>query len=148
MSQHGWRVGIVVALALSFHGARASAGDFVFLKNAQNDTASASKADLKDLFTGKTGSWKNGTKAEIGLGAGGSPELQWVAQELIGASEDILGAKIKQEVFKGEMKKPVTVGSAADCIALVKKSAGGVCAVDATAAKALPDGVTVLKYTK
>ena len=144
----GSRVGIAVALALWVHAGSASAGDFVFLKNTQNDTAQASKEDLKEIYTGKKGSWKNGQKIELGLGASGSPELKWVSQELIGASEDILLSKIKQEVFKGDMKKPTTVGSAQECIALVKKSPGGLCVVDADSAKSLPDGVAVLKYTK
>ena len=148
MSHRGLKVGVVLALATLFPWGRAWAGDFVFVRSAQNDTAQASKDDLKEIFTGKKTAWKNGTKIEIGLAAGGSPELKWLAQELIGASEDILLAKIKQEVFKGDMKKPAPVGSAAECIALVKKTAGGVCVVDADSAKSLPEGVAVLKYTK
>jgi ABC-type phosphate transport system substrate-binding protein len=147
LGEFGLKVGIVVALALS-HSASAVGGDFVFLKSAQNDTAQASKEDLKEIYTGKKTSWKNGQKVEIGVGPNGSGELTWVAQELIGASEDILLAKIKQEVFKGEMKKPTPVASAQECIALVKKTAGGICVVDAASAKSLPDGVAVLKYTK
>jgi ABC-type phosphate transport system substrate-binding protein len=138
-----------VALALLvLGGGRASAGDFVFLRNAANDTAQANKEEMRDVFTGKKTSWKGGQKIEIGLNANGSPELKWVAQELIGASEDILLAKIKQEVFKGDMKKPTAVASAAECIALVKKSPGGICVVDADSAKSLPDGVAVIKYAK
>ena len=121
-----------------------AAGGFVFVRNAKNDTAQIGKGELKDCYTGKTKAWKNGTSIEIALNAGGSPELKWVADELIGASDDILLAKIKQEVFKGEMKKPVTVSSSQDCVAEVKKTAGAVCAVDADTAKSLPDGVAVL----
>jgi ABC-type phosphate transport system substrate-binding protein len=152
VSQHGLRIGIAATLALLLlgWGGRASAGDFVFvfLKNAQNDTAQANKDDLKEIFTGKRTSWKSGQKVEIGLAPSGSPELKWVAQELLGASEDILLAKIKQEVFKGDMKKPSTVASSQECIALVKKATGGICVVDAETAKNLPEGVAVLKYNK
>jgi ABC-type phosphate transport system substrate-binding protein len=148
VSHHGFKIGIALTLGMLLIGGQVSAGEFVFLKAAQNDTASASKEDLKEIFTGKRTSWKNGQKIEIGLGASGSPELKWVSQELIGASEDILMAKIKQEVFKGDMKKPTTVGSAQECIALVKKTPGGICVVDSDSVKAVPDGVAVLKYTK
>ncbi|HET6149995.1 MAG TPA: hypothetical protein VFH68_20815 [Polyangia bacterium] len=134
--------------SLLFAAGNARAGDFVFIKSAQNDTAQASKEELKEVFTGKKVSWKNGQKIEIGIGPNGSAELKWLAQELIGASEDILLAKIKQEVFKGDMKKPSPVASAADCFALVKKSAGGICLVDDASAKSLPDGAAVLKYVK
>ena len=148
MSQPGFRLGIIVTLSLLFAAGGVRAGGFVFIKSAQNDTAQASKEELKEIFTGKRGSWKNGQKIEIGISPNGSAELKWVAQELIGASEDILLAKIKQEVFKGDMKKPTSVASAADCFALVKKSAGGICVVDDASAKSLPDGAAVLKYTK
>jgi hypothetical protein len=149
VSQHGLKLGIAATLVvILFAGGRAKAGDFVFVRNAANATAEAGKGEMRDAFTGKKTSWKGGQKVELGLGASGSAELKWLAQELIGASEDILLAKIKQEVFKGDMKKPTTLGSAAECIAFVKKSAGGVCVVDADSAKSLPDGVAVLKYNK
>ncbi len=149
MSQHGWKIGIAATLALAlFAGGRAAAGDFVFVRNAANDTAQAGKDEMRDLFTGKKTTWKGGQKVELGLSPSGSGEIKWLAQELIGASEDILLAKIKQEVFKGDMKKPTPVGSAADCLAFVKKTAGGVCVVDADSAKSLPDGVAVLKFNK
>jgi ABC-type phosphate transport system substrate-binding protein len=137
-----------VALALFFLGGSAFAGDFVFVKSAQNTTAQAGKDELKEIFTGKMGSWKSGEKVEVGVGPSGSPELKWLAQELFGTSEDNLLAKIKQEVFKGDMKKPTQVASAQECFALVKKSPGGICVVDAESAKALPAGAAVLTYAK
>jgi ABC-type phosphate transport system substrate-binding protein len=149
VSQQRLKIGIAAILALAlFAGGRASAGDFVFVRNAANDTAQAGKEEMRDVFTGKKTTWKGGQKVELGLAPSGSSEIKWLAQELIGASEDILLSKIKQEVFKGDMKKPAPVGSAAECIAFVKKAAGGVCVVDADSAKSLPDGVAVLKYTK
>ena len=148
MSQPGFKIAIYVTLSLLVAHGSARAGDFVFIKSAQNSTDSAGKEELKEIFTGKKGSWKNGQKVEIGIPPNGSPELKWLAQELIGASEDILLAKIKQEVFKGDMKKPTPVGSAAECFALVKHSPGGICVVDDASAKTLPEGAAVLKYNK
>jgi len=148
VSQLGFRLAVTVTLSLLFAQGDVHAGDFVFIKSAQNDTAQASKDDLKEIFTGKRVAWKNGQKIEIGIAPNGSAELKWVAQELIGASEDILLAKIKQEVFKGDMKKPTPVASAAECFALVKHSPGGICVVDEASAKSVPDGAAVLKYTK
>ena len=148
MSQPGFRLGIIVTLALLCAPGSARAGDFVFIKSSQNDTAQANKEELKEVFTGKKPTWKDGHKVEIGIAPNGSAELKWVAQELIGASEDILLAKIKQEVFKGDMKKPTPVASAADCFALVKRNPGGICVVDDASAKSLPEGAAVLKYAK
>jgi ABC-type phosphate transport system substrate-binding protein len=147
VSHWTWRLaGTAVGLLLL--GRPAFAGDFVFVRNSQNDVSEASREDLKEIFTGKKASWKNGQKVDLGLAAGGSPELKWLAQELLGTGEEILMAKIKQEVFKGDMKKPTTVGSAQECLALVKKNAGGVCVVDADSAKALPEGTAILKFNK
>ena len=149
MSQHGVKLGIAATLVLVlFAGGRAKAGDFVFVRNAANGTTEAGKEEMRDVFTGKKTTWKSGQKVEVGLGPVGSPEVKWLAQELVGASEDILLAKIKQEVFKGDMKKPTTDNSAAECIAFVTKAAGGVCVVDADSAKSLPSGVAVLKFNK
>ncbi len=149
MSQHGLKLGIAVSLVLVlFAVGRANAGEFVFVRNVANITTEAGKQEMRDVFTGKTTTWKGGQKIEVGIGPSGSPEVKWLAQELIGASEDILLAKIKQEIFKGDMKKPTTLGSAAECIAFVKKAAGGICVVDAESAKNLPDGVAVLKFSK
>lgn len=149
MSQHGVKLGIAATLVLVlFADGSAFAGDFVFVRNAANGTTDASKEEMRDIFTGKKTTWKTGQKIEIGLGPSGSAEVKWLAQELIGASEDILLAKIKQEVFKGEMKKPTTVTSAAECIAFATKATGGVCVVNADSAKSLPSGVAVLKFNK
>jgi ABC-type phosphate transport system substrate-binding protein len=144
---HQWlKISAVIVTIVLFGGVRAAWAGFVFLKNTKNDTAQGNREELKDLYTGRKKGWKNGTEAAIVLNAPGTPELSWIADQLIGASEDILLAKIKQEVFKGEMKKPATAASAQECIAAVQKIPGAVCVVDAGAAKGLPDGVAVLPY--
>ena len=141
---HRMLKGLMVSLVL-LGGARAAHADFVLLKNAKNDTAQADREELKDYYTGKKKAWKNGVAVEVLLNAAGSAELKWLADLIVGASDDILLSKIKQEVFKGDMKKPATVSSADECIAAVKKTDGAVCVVDAGAAKALPAGVAILK---
>jgi hypothetical protein len=137
----------VVSLAVLLGASGLARADFLFLKNAKNDTAQASRDDLKNIYTGRTKAWKNGMEVTIILNAPGTPELKWLAEKVVGATEDVLVAKIKQEVFKGEMKKPEMAASADECLAALKKADGGVCVVDAEAAKALPAGVQVLKYT-
>jgi ABC-type phosphate transport system substrate-binding protein len=148
VSHWTWRLVGQAAVGLLLLSSTAFAGDFVFVRSAQNDVSEASKEDLKEIFTGKKTSWKNGQKVELGLAASGSPELKWLAQELLGTGEEILMAKIKQEVFKGDMRKPTPVASAQECLALVKKNPGGVCLVDADSAKGLPDGTAILKFNK
>jgi hypothetical protein len=152
VKNHGFRfraatvLAASLAVALLFTGPMARA-DFVFLKNAKNDIAEASRDVLKAAYTGKTKTWKNGIEIEILLNATGSPELAWLSDKLVNAGPDVLVSKIKQEVFKGTMKKPEVVASAAECIAAVGKIAGGVCVVDAEAAKTLPATVQILRFS-
>jgi hypothetical protein len=133
-------------LVLLLSVATAAHADVVLLKNAKNPTASLGKSELKLIYIGRQHAWAGGLEVELFLNAPGSPELAWLADQVAGTGEDILLSKIKQEVFKGSMKKPASVASASDCIAALKKSPGGLCAVDAAAATSLPPEVTVLHY--
>jgi hypothetical protein len=81
------------------------------------------------------------------LGEDGTPETAWLASSVFGLSTKDLLSKIKQEIFRGEMKRPVMVKSSDECVAAVAKSDGGVGVVTAAAAKSLPGTVAVLKLT-
>jgi hypothetical protein len=52
--------------------------------------------------------------------------------------------KIKQEVFKGEMKKPITAATPAEAVEAVRNNPGAIAVVPADTAKALPAGVALL----
>ena len=55
--------------------------------------------------------------------------------------------KIKQEIFRGEMKRAVIVHSSEDCAAAVLRSEGGIGVVSGAAARSLPAGVAVTALT-
>jgi hypothetical protein len=129
-----------------FGGAGLARADFVFLKNAKNDVAGATRADLKNFYRGRDTTWRNGIRVTLLLNARGTPELKWLARNVLGTTESDLIAKINQEVFKGDMKRPSVVTSADECIAAVKKAPGGLCVVDSSATQALPPDVAVLRY--
>jgi hypothetical protein len=57
--------------------------------------------------------------------------------------KDLL-SRIRQEVFRGEMKRPIVAKSVADAIAAVQNYAGGVAVVPASTARSLPEGVAFL----
>jgi len=144
MKHTGLRLLSVVGILLCAGGlARA---DFVFLKNASNDVAGVTRAELKSFYRGRDTTWRNGIQVAIFLNARGTPELKWLASNVMGTNESDLIAKINQEVFKGDMKRPPVVASADECIAAVKKAPGGLCVVDSSVTKALPAGVAVLRY--
>lgn len=135
--------GVAVSLAVA---TRAHA-EFVFLKSAKNSTAQVSKGEVKAFYTGKARTWKSGQEVEIVLNAAGTPEIKWLAEQVVGADEQILIAKIKQEVFRGDMKRPEVVSTPEACIAALKKTEGGLCVVDAGAAKSLPPEIAILNYS-
>jgi ABC-type phosphate transport system substrate-binding protein len=124
----------------------ASADDFVIVRNAKNPTTSLSRGDLKKLFTGQLKQWGSAV-AQTVLGEPDTPELAWLAGQVFGVSPKDLLTRIKQEIFRGEMKRPVIVRSSEDCIAAVLRSEGGIGVVTGAAAKGLPPGVAATKLT-
>jgi len=137
----------IIGLILCTLVVRAHAEDFVLIRNAKSPGTQLSKADVRALYTGKTKMFGNDVATVI-VPNDDTPAFAAFSDRVFDTTTKTLLSKIKQEVFKGDMKKPATVGSAAECIAFVKKSAGGVCVVDADSAKSLPDGVAVLKFNK
>jgi hypothetical protein len=70
--------------------------------------------------------------------------MKWFAVFAAGISDDTLANKMKQEVFKGELRRPIVVTSDKSCVNAVANDPGGVGVVSAETAKSLPEGVTVL----
>lgn len=132
-----------MALAL-FTSWAARADNFVFVRNARNSTARLSRADVRAIYTGKQKQWGDGKLVQVVLGQEGSPGLGWLTGTIFGVGEVALITKIKQEVFKGEMRRPISCEGDEDCIAKVKANEGGVAVVSSEAALALPSGVVVL----
>jgi len=122
----------VVSLLLIRSGT--AVGDFVFVKNAKNTTAQVDRETVKNLFTGKTKNWTGGLEVVPISRPPAAPSSSGCARMSWGTVELVL-SKIKQQVFKGEMKKPSVANSAQECIAAVDKEAGGICVVDAAATK-------------
>jgi hypothetical protein len=117
-------MGLLIALALTLGPKAAWAADYVLIRNAQMPTSTVSASEVRQLFIGEIRQW------------GGS-----VAQPV--SASDLL-TRIKQEVFRGNMKRPVVARTTEECIAAVARVAGAIGVVDAEAAKALPAGVLLL----
>jgi len=132
----------VLASAALIVSSAAVADGYVVIRNAKVPVAKVSKAELRDLFTGKTKQWPNGKMVQVALGNEGSPDVQFLATSVFGVGEVALLTKIKQEAFKGEMRKPLSCTSDDECIAQVKAGDGNVALVS-SAAK-LPAGVAVI----
>lgn len=138
--------GLVVFLcaAVAWPLRLALAVEFVLIHNAKTGTSSVSKTELKDMAIGRKKAWPSGAPVQLVLESVGAPEMKWFALYAAGISDDTLAAKMKQEVFKGELRRPINVTSDKSCVNAVANDPGGVGVVSAETAKSLPDGVTVL----
>jgi ABC-type phosphate transport system substrate-binding protein len=126
-----------LVLAVLLASARlALAGDFVVLCNKANPVSSLSKSDLRKLFTGGKKQWDSGAVVQVGLIASDAPETTFLSG-LFGMSPRELLQRIQEQVFKGEMKRPVVLRSSADCAAFARSNPGAICV--ATAMPAPPD---------
>jgi ABC-type phosphate transport system substrate-binding protein len=113
---------------------QAQAEDFVVVRNAKSGGGTVSKADLRGAFTGKVREF-SGNAVVVVLQSEANPAFQWLADSIFGVAPKMLASKIKQEVFKGDMNKPVSAETDADVIAKIKESPGGIGVVSAAAAK-------------
>jgi ABC-type phosphate transport system substrate-binding protein len=114
------------------------------IHNAKTATASVTKSELKDMAIGRRKAWSSGAPVQLVLEPVGAPEMRWFSMVATGISDETLVAKMKQEVFKGELRRPVIVNSDKNCVNAVASDPGAVGVVSAETAKSLPDGVAVL----
>ena len=140
-------LGLVVALAwlaAAVPSRAVLAAEFVIIHNVKASTPSLTKGELKDMSIGRKKTWSSGVPVQLVMAPVGAPEMKWFALFATGISQETLAAKMKQEVFKGELRRPVIVTSDRDCVSAVAADPGGVGVVSADTAKSLPEGVTVL----
>lgn len=118
--------------------------DFLMVKNAKNPTPALTVADAKAVFTGRTKTWSNGEAIVLVIGSQDSPAMAWLAQSFYAVSAKTFLAKIKQDVFRGEVRHPVSADDDAKTIARVEAGVGVVGWVTPAAARSLPPGVVLL----
>ena len=137
-------VALLFALVIWSNARAAWSDDFVVIRNIKNPTASIPPSMAKEMAIGKRKTWPQGAVVGLVLTQVGSAELVWFASSVCGVSDSALMAKIKQEVFKGELRKPVIVGLSGDVIAAVAADEGALGIVRADAMNGSPAGVAVL----
>jgi ABC-type phosphate transport system substrate-binding protein len=124
--------------------ARADAGGFVLVKNAKNPTPSLTKDAAKNAFNGHTKTWSNDEAIVLVIGSEEAPAMAWLATALFGVSAKTYLAKLKQDVFKGEVRHPLSADDDAKTIKRIQSGAGVVGFVTDDAAKALPPDLVIL----
>jgi ABC-type phosphate transport system substrate-binding protein len=138
----------IAFLVLVVVGGSAWADDFVLVRNAANPTAQLKVPEVKDLYTGKRKQWPNGESVQVVLTGEDSPELAWLASSFFGVNARVLLSKIKQEVFKGEMTRPISADNEQATIEKIKANKGGIGVVSAATAKSLPSAVAVMEVVR
>ena len=104
--------------------------------------------DVKDLYTGKRKQWQNGGEVRVVLTGEDSPELIWLASTFFGVNTRALMSKIRQEVFKGEMNKPISSLTGQDTIEKIAANEGAIGVVSAATAKSLPSTVVAIQVAR
>ena len=105
-------------------------GGFIVVCHATNPLTTLSSVDLKKALTGGTKQWANGAVVQIGVSSTETPELSFLAGAA-GLTASELLTRVQQQVFKGEMRKPVILRSSAECLGLVRSNPGAICAAPA-----------------
>ena len=138
---------MAMAMAVSTAGS-AWADDFVLVRNASNPIDVLQPNDVKDVYTGKRKQWKNGGEVRVVLTGEDSPELIWLASTFFGVNTRALMSKIRQEVFKGEMNKPISSLKGQDTIEKIAANEGAIGVVSAATAKSLPSSVVAMQVAR
>ena len=137
------RLALALVCLLALWAGRAEAG-FLVVKNAKNPTGKLSKDAVKGVFSGKTKTWSGGEIIILVIGSEDSPAMQWLADSIFSVSAKTFLAKIKQDVFKGDVPKPLSANDDPGTIKKVQSGAGVVGLISDAAAKSLPADVAVI----
>jgi ABC-type phosphate transport system substrate-binding protein len=133
-------VAAALALGTTTTTTRADGG-FVVICHASNPVSSLTSSELKKALTGGTKQWANGAVVQIGITSSATPELTFLASAAGSTAPELL-SRVQQQVFKGEMRKPVILRSTAECVGLVRSNPGAICAT--TAGGSLPPEAKVV----
>jgi ABC-type phosphate transport system substrate-binding protein len=131
------------ALVVAMLASRAFAG-FVLVKRADNKVAKLSSDAVKAVFSNHTKTWSNGDTIILVIGSEDSPAMQWLAPTLFKVSAKTYLTKIKQDVFKGDMRHPLSAEDDAATLKRIASTAGVIGWVTEASAKNLPAELAVL----
>jgi hypothetical protein len=104
----------------------AAGGGFVLVVHIDNPATELSRSELKHLVTGVTKQWDSGAVVQLGIIPSDAPETRHLSS-LVDLSVRELLARIQEQVFKGELRRPAVLRSSADCMAFARASAGAIC---------------------
>jgi hypothetical protein len=134
---------MAAVVATTFLASPARSESFSLIRNARN-AHTLSRAQVRELALGRKKTWPHGAVAVLVLPRAGTPEMGWFASSIVGLTESALLSRIKEQVFRGEMRKPITVATEQELLTAVAADDGTIGVVRTEATKNLPAGVAVL----
>ena len=135
---------LLAAMSLASEPAAYGAADgFVLICNAKVSTQTLSRSEVRSLYTGKVKTL-GGNAVVVVIRADDDVPFIEFADQVFGVPAKTLLAKIKQEVFKGEMSKPAKAETDDDVLRLVGSSPGMIGVVSSQAGSHLPKTVTAI----
>jgi hypothetical protein len=129
------------ALASLAAPAVAAGAAYNLVVNKQNPVASLSTSDLKRVISGGTKVWDGGAVVQIGLTPGDAQGMLFLATAVDTSPRELLSF-IQQQVFKGEVRRPIALRAPSDCLAFASATPGGICI--APSGVPVPDGARVV----
>jgi ABC-type phosphate transport system substrate-binding protein len=137
---------VSILLAVAVTGAppaRAAADGFALVGNTGAKTPSLSRAEVRALYTGKAKTFGGSAVVVVIRGEDDATFGQFVDHVFAIPTRALL-SKIKQEVFKGEMIKPVKAATDDEVVQAVGASPGVIGVVSQQAVGHLPRMVSVI----
>jgi len=131
--------GLVVAML-----ARSADAGFVLVTRVDTKVAKLSKDAIKAVFSNRTKTWSNGDTVVLVVGSEDSPAMQWLAPTFFNVSTKTYLTKVKQDVFKGDMRHPLFADDDATTLKRIESTAGVVGWVTEAGAKKLPRDLAVV----
>jgi len=122
----------LLAAALTFGVATASAADFKVVANPGITVSAISASDLKDVFLATKTSLSDGTHVEPVWEKGGATHEAFLKQ-YVGKTDAAVGTYYRSLVFTGKASMPKTLGTDAEVVAYVAKTKGAIGYVSADA---------------
>jgi hypothetical protein len=120
-------VAALAAFGVLAAGAEATAdGGFILVVNRDNPVTALSVSDLRRLISGATKQWDTGAVVHLGIIPSDAPETQYLASLLDMSTRELL-ARLQEQVFKGELRRPVTLRSSTECVSFARAEAGALC---------------------
>lgn len=139
------RRSFLLAIFCFFATTEIQAGDeVVLLLNARNPTASVSRGDVSNLFTGKTAFWHGVVPVKVLVRPGTSSAGKAFYEPILGMNAQSFAQHWSKLQLSGKGIAPTTVGSAEEMAGMIAKTPGGVGFVLASEAWKI-DGVKVIQ---